>query len=282
MNRHTFKRASSAALGFLFFFVVACTFPASSASALEGTSTRISAKDRNGIVSAVCQGRVTNISACRRCPSFAGEQDGFDGIKVTDFHLGAFTVKGANEAYVSLNGCDGNPANFGGGVLLRKAGLNWKVTRYDSGLQPSRCLKFTYETGTVLLVCNSFAMGQGYLEDSVYAQYIGPKKTAIRNIFRAESNTETCDKNISEIELTEWRAVDVNEDGRKDLELTVTERRGRTGICGETQEFGSRNTHRLVFRFDGQMFSILPIEGVLFECLDANSSGHNSNDPTYC
>jgi hypothetical protein len=263
--------------------VGAITFvTAPAALALDGAVPPMAPKLRKALVAAVCQGKVMS-STCSICPTTAGSAD--DGLPITvgPFHVGAFITAGATEAYVGLNGCDGKPAGFTGGVLLRQTKGVWKVLRYDSGANLNACLRFRYETGTSLLACYGYGGGQGYAVESVIALYTGPSETLFKPIFSVQDNSAACRPTIDVVMFRSWRAIDLNRDKKQDLEVRVDESHmpGNENECEPESEPGKVVTHRIGFLFDGKRFTVSPKAKATVACLSSDELGESV--PTkYC
>jgi hypothetical protein len=267
--------------------VAAALIPNERASAqIQGYGGNASAAEQRALLRAVCQGEVRG-DTCSPCPDYAGEDAGL-GVTVGPFHMGSFVTPKAREAYVQLFGCDAKPNGFVGSVLLRRAGVNspWKVVRYDAGVSTSACLPYAYQTGTRLLVCvQGGGVSQGYVTESVAAIYTGPKSTTARPILVVQDSTATCQPMWGSVSLSDWHDSYLDTDRQRDLELVVTERRGRKDdSCEEdTTAAGPNVTHRLWYRFDGVRFTVMAASRRTHQCLLDEATGTGPSRGTrYC
>ncbi len=218
---------------------------------------------------------------CRQCPPYTPGESPLESIVVDSIHTGAFVNPGASEAYAALTGCDDKPNQFGGGVLLRKTGSVWRVVRYDPGLAPNSCQRFRYKTGTVLLVCAGGYGAQGYSLENIYAQYIGPRTTSAKSLLEVQSNAGTCQPDFDAMTIKSWKQVDIDADGRLDLQATVSETHAvRAADCGEPAP-AKVVLHRLNFRFDGVRFTPTAASAPTVECLGSFAAG-TGKPGVYC
>jgi hypothetical protein len=273
------KRASIAASLVLLISGILAS-PALAQSGKKGS--QVDRATRRAIANAVCQGssNVTSAgSGCGPCPTYTGQTDSTPTIGA--IHLGAFVNPGSSEAYVALNGCEARVYSGGGGVLLRKTRSTWKVVRYDPGMAPNSCERFRYKTGTVLLVCSGGGGGQGVFVDFLSAQYVGPTKSSSDTLIGAPANEGSCDEDVYLFTIERWSQEDVDNDGRKDLRLTVTEAHGtREPDCGEL-DLDRTARYSLAFRFDGTRFTAVRGSRETVACINGFTYATNTSNG-YC
>jgi hypothetical protein len=229
----------------------------------------VSRATRAALLEAVCGPyNVNDDGGCFECPTFTGGDEQLE-ITVSNIHTGAFVNPGSTEAYLSLNGCEGKPADFGGGVLLRKSKSGWKVVRYDAGQAPGNCARFRYETGTVLLVCDGSYFGQGWVTETIGAQYVGPTSTARRPMLYVSANEETCKAKVHAFNLESWEPATIKSGAATELRVVVTENHSvqNPDNC-EITSTGKVVTHRLTFRFDGKRFAPNKASAATVACME--------------
>jgi hypothetical protein len=253
--------------------------PVALGEGLTPATPAVNTATRNAIRNVICgpSGR------CTTCPDYTTGESG-QPITVGTIHLGSFINAGAKEAYVALFGCEERPYNSVGSVLLRNTGGRWRFVRYDRGVNVNTCQRFDYDGGTVVLTCNDSSFGQGYVIDSVYAIYTGPKKTSTVSLLTAQTNEETCQGTIDRVVLTGWRQRDTNGDGDSDLVVSVEEShadRPGAGECEEAADTGRVQRYDLIFLFDGKRFTPAPRSARTVKCLEDDSRGLGVPG-TYC
>jgi hypothetical protein len=246
-----------------------------------GTPGNASKAETAALLAALCEGRVSG-STCRKCPTGTDTEAGLP-ISVGPYRVGSFTAPGAKEALVRLYGCDTNPAQNRGTVLLRQGrGGAWKVLRYDSGVDTENCLAFPYQTkGVTLLVCEGFALGQGYMISSAMAVYVGPKKSTVKPVVTATDNSGACENTVDILSLVGWRQRDFDGDKIPDLQVTVDEAHAENknvDKCQSEQKAGKSVRYDVSFRFDGTRFTATPGSKATVDCM----AGEASNRGKYC
>ncbi len=265
------------------FFVCGPGAYTASAKNLPGDPGTTKAAVRQALLRAVCEGEV-NGPTCGECPSFAPDRAEVGSIKVGPFHVGAFVNPGANEAYVSLSGCDGRPAGYTGAVLLRQTNGKWKAIRYDPGADARVCLRFAYKTGTTLLVCSFQGDGAGgVFVQGIGAQYIGPAASNLVSLIVVQDTSGACFATKDIISLVGWKQARVNRDKRVDLILTITESHAKVvgdDLC-QWPEPAKVVTHNIPFLFDGVKFAPAPGAAATVACLNNNEIGSETRSD-YC
>jgi hypothetical protein len=253
---------------------------------LKGDNGVTDSAIRKALLAAICEGGVAK-STCRKCPSFSGERSEILPIAVGPFHVGSFVTPGVSEAYVALTGCDVRPAGYTGGVLLRRARgakSQWRVIRYDSGVDLRSCLRFKYKTGTTLLTCLISGDGAGgVFGQGISVNYTGPTESNSDTLIVVQDTSGACFANKDVVSLIGWKQRDVNGDKRDDLVLTVTESHAKAksdDLC-LSEKPPKVVTHTIPFLFDGTKFAPSIRAAATVKCLDNDEIGGEVNS-SYC
>lgn len=207
----------------------------------------------NNIVSS--KGQVS----CKTCPTFTGTS-GSSGGSLGAVTYGNFTKSDAREAFVDFVDCEAHAGNWGGSVLLRKTSQGWSRVRYEGGLRSNECFKTTMNTGRNSLVCLAGYTGMGYSYTWINTLEINPTKTKTKELLKVVSNTGSCLPPFKNVEIVNFKLQDVNNDGRKDLAVRVSEAREAKGTSKPNDRrceprLPKASLHNLTFLFDGQSFS---------------------------
>jgi hypothetical protein len=247
-------------------------WPPSAGAELRGVAGDASAAQEKALLAQVCTGGVRE-GRCRQCPSYtSGEFQ--QGPEMGPIRLGSFTTPKAAEALVTIIGCEAHVNSWVGTVLLRKTKGTWKRIRYDAGIDVSNCLKFPYQTGVTLLVCESGWTGQGISVQSVSAVYVGATKTAAKIVQVVTDNQGACLPTRDAVSITNWKQADVNSDGRIDLVLTVSEAHAtQKDGCQDASKpvAGKTVVATLNYVFDGVRFSVAPASKKAAACFGDQS-----------
>jgi hypothetical protein len=253
--------------------------PSAVAQGLGPATPEVNGATRNAIRKVICG----PTGQCKTCPTYTSGDEGFE-ITVGAIHLGAFVNPGAKEAYVTLYGCEPRPGNSVGSVLLRNRGGTWRFVRYDPAINVNVCQRFPYDGGTVVLVCNDSYFGQGYVIDRVYAIYTGPKETTTKTLLRVQTNEEACRPTVDSFVLAGWKQRDVNNDGRRDLVVTIDEShrpRGGGDECADPTGKARIERYDVALLFDGKRFAASKGSAATLACLDSDTLGEGVPG-TYC
>jgi hypothetical protein len=261
-----------------FALIVSLLAPTAGAQ-LKGTAGDASAADAKAILAQVCTGGVSG-SSCRTCPSYTAG-DFQSGPEIGPMRLGSFTAPKAQEALVTIVGCEPHVNSWLGTVLLRKIKGRWKRVRYDAAVDVGNCLKFPYQSGVTLLVCESGWTGQGVTLQSINAIYVGASKTNSKILQLVTNNAGACLPTRDEVSIINWKQSDANDDGRADLMLTVSESHvSQQDGCQDASNPTSGKTvlTTLNYLFDGVRFTVAPGSKKAAACFgdEAASAG------TYC
>lgn len=184
---------------------------------------------------------------CMECIYDSQQQNPFDGTVAmepdTFFALqslvyGSFTKAGADEAAASLDGCESHAENWGGTVLAeRKAGA-WSMARYDSGLHPDSCVAFRRGDDRDLLICRWVDGHQSYWHDQIFSYDFaaGDLSKGWSEILTMEDDLVPhcggpAGQAVTSGRVEEYKLIDLDKDGDKDLQIVVSHRKGRVNTA---------------------------------------------------
>jgi hypothetical protein len=99
--------------------------------------------------------------ACAECPPFTAvaQFQGSGGGTIGAIYRGSFSRAGADEALVTLDGCEAHGDNYGGMVLVGHDSTGWRFVSYFAGAH-NEC-KATERDGRTLLLCSDVDYSQG-------------------------------------------------------------------------------------------------------------------------
>ena len=231
-----------------------------------------------GILRTVCPGQIKKVElksgtdyGCGGCPSltsFAGA-DPSNG-KDPDFDLrqvleGSFTRPGASEMLAEFFGCEPHVYNFGGTILLEKAGDNWRRVRYMNGIIG---LMRTYPRldGRDIVLDQAGYTGQGISTGSISIYDFSVKPDpSVHELLRVEDTSGNACQS-ERVTLSYFDKIDypdLNGDGKPDLRVTV--RWGTATVparvranCGLDFKPPKPPAYTIDFIFDGKSFHVAP------------------------
>jgi hypothetical protein len=126
--------------------------------------------DLSALLGAVCGAEnvhPTEGGGSRECGRVPAYPSSCSGLTIDAVVSGHFTAATANEALADYEGCEPHAANFGGTVLLRKAGKAWERIRFMPGLRTGSCLRLPRTDARDALVCLSGWTGQGENDETI-------------------------------------------------------------------------------------------------------------------
>ena len=149
------------------------------------------------------------------CPGKAFLRDGKDGREMgcstcppgSDFYIdrdtmsqsleavtfGHFTSGIAEDAILSVSGCESHGNYHGGSYLLTKNAGRWRRLGYTSRIITGQCHKIATEGGREILVCSHYFGGQGYIERFLYAiEFELAKKPRITPLLTGANGLRAC------------------------------------------------------------------------------------------
>lgn len=193
--------------------------------------------------------------------------------------FGSFTRPAAEEAALSMDGCESHAENYGGTVLAEKATGGWRLERYDSGNHPDRLRAYRMPDGRDLFVGEWADAHQTWFDRIYVTDLAAPDAEWTTLVELHDDTTMACIDKRPGVwgAVDEWTFVDVNRDGT--LELRIRARAGKAARysgafakrCavlmasmdkdgpgpGFGDVVGARRLE-LVFRFDGKTFVPTP------------------------
>ena len=140
---------------------------------------------------------------CSPCPDFTS----LHGLTTERFRLrwvlaGDFSAPGAQDLAAFFEGCELLSENFGGAVLLNKAGDGWKMARYDSALVPAavRTIRLTSGRDELFGVRNFVGLGlnTNLLFTFDFMQQGAP---SLQDVLRVTDTTRACGYEITTASL---------------------------------------------------------------------------------
>ena len=113
------------------------------------------------------QGTDLTCAALRGYPGDPGATAGAT-LSLDSISYGSFSKAGAEEAYLSYgSSIEPHANNFGGGVLLTRAGSDWRLVDWYPGGQMDDCLALPGE-GKTKMLCLAGYTGQGEDDSSIW------------------------------------------------------------------------------------------------------------------
>jgi hypothetical protein len=155
------------------FLVAMAVFSGTAASAATDTRN-LSAGERAVFERLLCdrptmQGTDLTCAALRGYPGDPGATAGAT-LSLDSISYGSFSKAGAEEAYLSYgSSIEPHANNFGGGVLLTRAGSGWRLVDWYPGGQMDDCLALPGE-GRTKMLCLAGYTGQGEEDSSVWVR----------------------------------------------------------------------------------------------------------------
>jgi len=187
---------------------------------------------------------VNGTHGCARCPAYTsggsgeppqplapGEKPELYAWPVLQVP-GAFTRSGARQQMVVLAAanCESHAANFGGSVLLDRAGAT-TVVEYDRGFMPTSCKAHSVDGGRNAVLCETAFSQAGIVEQSlVLRDFSEPWDENVDHaLFTLESDeTNVCSTAADADQgpflmssLKDFGWADTNHDGRADAVATI-------------------------------------------------------------
>lgn len=237
--------------------------------------TRVEA---TAILQAICPGQIRaetlkngTACGCGACPSFTG----FAGqapanSKEPDFELrqvleGSFTRRGADELVAEFFGCEAHVANFGGTLLMEKAGEKWRRVHYSPGVI-GMMRSYARQDGRDLVLLQAGYTGQGTTTAWISSALFSPKADPVERVLMRVEDTSGNGCESEQISIGYFDNIefpDLNADGRPDLRVSV--RWGKEKVPASVQghcdqEFKPRQArvYKIDFVFDGNAFHVAP------------------------
>ncbi|HEV2351235.1 MAG TPA: hypothetical protein VG028_15465 [Terriglobia bacterium] len=208
---------------------------------------------------------------CGGCPSFTGfaGQSPSQGNE-PDFELrkvleGSFTKPGANEVLAEFFGCEPHAANFGGMLLLARAGAKWRRVRYAEGVV-GMVRSFARTDGLDIVLDQGGYTGQGtttgWISTCDFSVKPDPAEHTLLQVEDTLGNACQSDRvSISYFERLDF--PDLNGDGKPDLRVTV--RWGQATVparlrnkCDEEFKPTQPPAYTVDFLFNGMTFRVAP------------------------
>jgi hypothetical protein len=166
---------------------------------------------------------------CGGCPAFTGfageppskgAEPDFELRKVLE---GSFTRPGASELLAEFFGCEPHVNNFGGTLLLEKAGTGWRRVRYLAGLVGivRGCAR---KDGREILLDQGGYTGQGTSTGwvSTYDFFRKPDPAEHRLLVVEDTSLNFCELDRVTVDyISKLEFPDLNNDGLPDLRITV-------------------------------------------------------------
>ncbi len=152
------------------FLLAAALFSGTAASAATDTR-RLTAQERALFERLLCdkptmQG--TDLT-CAGLPGYPGDTAGAT-LSLDSIVYGSFSDAGGDEAYLSYSSSvEPHANNFGGGVLLARAGSSWRLVDWYPGGQMDDCLALT-GGGKTRMLCLAGYTGQGEADSSIWVR----------------------------------------------------------------------------------------------------------------
>jgi hypothetical protein len=132
---------------------------------------------------------------CSTCPPGSGLYIHRDILSLTlkAVTFGHFTSATAEDALLSVSGCEPHSLYFGGSYLLTKNDGHWRRAGYFSRIITEQCHKITTEDGREILVCTHYMGAQGYVERFLYAvDFQIPREPRVTTLLTAENGIRAC------------------------------------------------------------------------------------------
>lgn len=136
------------------------------------------------------------------------------GLQIGHVIYGSFSAASAKEAVVDYDGCEAHGDMYGGSIILRQAGIGWKVLGFLPGFRSKTCLKFsqpnakdtliclssTFLTGTEIATINALSILNGKLSESPILLTQKPDSSQICSTGKKSEMTS----------ITQWKNVTAN------------------------------------------------------------------------
>ena len=152
------------------FLLAAALFSGTAASAATDTR-RLTAGERAQFERLLCDKPTMqgNDLTCATLPGYPGDTTGAT-LSLDSIAYGSFSEAGADEAYLSYSSSvEPHANNFGGGVLLTRAGSSWRLVDWYPGGQMDDCLALT-GGGKTRMLCLAGYTGQGEADNSIWVR----------------------------------------------------------------------------------------------------------------
>lgn len=279
-------------LVFLTLLVSAFSFGAELASELHATDEGF----QKELLSGICDGGAFEYYTppggsrhlqCKSVSNYPGKRHIQHGLWLDSFIGGNFSQPNAEEVFVTYIGAEPLAYRQGGGILLRKDSGQWNRIFIEPGLRPDGCLRFRKSNGRDLLLCYEETGGPDSSGRQLYTINL-EGRVQIKSIMSfSDDHLWACREWLRKClvsELTQWAKIDVNNDGRPDLVLSVRYlvESVPKGLC--IDEYGSpleeleewvekrKKSGKLVFLFDGASLNIAPDSKSLLNFLENNTN----------
>ncbi len=148
---------------FLVLFTIRCA-----AQAIAPDAANLPPHQLLALMEIVCPGQLKDEQTCKVCPKESGFPQDTQGWQVAAITFGHFTSATAQQALMSIVGCEPHVAGFGGSFLLVSGGSGFRKLWYRPGYIATDCKKVPATDGRDLLICEGDDMHQGIEEEFVY------------------------------------------------------------------------------------------------------------------
>jgi hypothetical protein len=141
--------------------------------------------------------------SCSPCPDFTS----LHGLTTEQFQLrfvlgGNFTAPDSQDLAAFFEGCELLSENFGGAVLLNKAGDGWKMARYDSALRPVAVRAIRLSAGRDELFGVNNSVGLGLDINSLFTfDFAQQGGTPLQTVLRVTDTRRACGYEITRTSL---------------------------------------------------------------------------------
>jgi hypothetical protein len=155
-------------------FLLAVALTSGTAAAAATDTRQLTADERARFERLLCvkptmQGTDLTCASLRGYPGDPGATAGAT-LSLDSIAYGSFSKAGADEAYLSYgSSVEPHANNFGGGVLLARAGSDWRLVDWYPGGQMDDCLALPGE-GKTKMLCLAGYTGQGEDDSSVWVR----------------------------------------------------------------------------------------------------------------
>jgi hypothetical protein len=231
---------------------------------MENQARKPDAAEAAAILKAVCGAGATVQNSphgtqmyCSPCPEFTS----LHGLSTENFRLrfvlgGNFTAPDAQDLAAFFEGCELFSENFGGAVLLNKAGDGWKMARYVAALMPAAVRTIRMTSGRDEIFGEAYSIGLGLVTNTLFtydfAQQPGPPQ---QTVLRVADTTRACGFDITKasLEKVTWQ--------EQNLTATVSWGKIKASTtylrdCPDKIPPVATKSYQVNFKFDGTNFQL--------------------------
>jgi len=191
---------------------------------LLSPSVQMDAAQREALGQTICGAPLQDLDeggiGCEECPSYTAEPSQSEGLSINNLLSGHFTGAGVSELLLDTDGCESHAEGFGGGLLLRRVGQDWRRLFYQSSVRLDDCLVFPGKDRD-RLVCNEHNAGQGTVLGTVSEMRVTPRSIERRPLLRWADNLSSASRDLISALPQAIEALDVDGDGRADLRVRM-------------------------------------------------------------